>query len=68
MALCEYGVCSLVVPILATRVTCPILKSLYLKISNISTTKFQNLTVSRLVLQLSLCIILKPGVKSRMKM
>ena len=38
------------------------------EISNIRHTKSQNLTVSRLVLQLSLCSILKPGVKSRMKM
>ena len=35
----------------------------YRKISNISGTKSQNLNVSRLGLQLSLCNILKPGVK-----
>ena len=40
----------------------------YRKISNISRTKSQNLNVSRLSLQLSLCNILKPGVKWRMKM
>ena len=40
----------------------------YFQISDISRTKSQNLNVSRLVLQLSLCNILKPGVKSRMKM
>ena len=37
-------------------------------ISNISRTISQNLNVSRLVLQLYLCNILKPGVESRMKM
>ena len=40
----------------------------YSQISNISGTKSQNLTVSRLVLQLSLCNMLNPGVKLRMKM
>ena len=40
----------------------------YRQISNIRRTKSQNLNVSRLVLQLSLRSILKPGVKSRMKM
>ena len=40
----------------------------YRQISNIRCTKSQNLNVSHLVLQLSLGIILKPGVKSRMKM
>ena len=40
----------------------------YSRISNITRTKSQNLNVSRLVLQLSLCNLLKPGVKSRMKM
>ena len=40
----------------------------YRQISNIIRTEFQNLFASRLVLQLSLCNILKPGVKSRMKM
>ena len=40
----------------------------YRKISNIRCTKFQNSTVSRLGLQLSLHNILKPGVKWRMKM
>ena len=38
------------------------------KISNIGRTKYPNLNVSRLVLQLSLPDPLKPGVKSRMKM
>ena len=40
----------------------------YCQISNISCTKSKNWNVSHLVLQLSLCNILKPGVKSRMKM
>ena len=40
----------------------------YRPISNISRTKSQNLNVSGLVLQVSLCNLLKPGVKSRMKM
>ena len=40
----------------------------YRKISNIRHTKSQNLNVSRLGLQLSLCNILKPSVKWRMKM
>ena len=40
----------------------------YLKISNIRCTKSQNWNVSRLLLQLSLCNILKLGVKSRMKL
>ena len=40
----------------------------YGEISNISDTKFQNLNDFRLVLQLSLCNLLKPDVKSRMKM
>ena len=35
---------------------------------NIRRTKFQNLNVYCLVLQLSLRILLKPGVKSRMQM
>ena len=38
------------------------------KISYISRTKSQSLNVSRLILQLSLCSLLKPGVMSRMKM
>ena len=40
----------------------------HFKISNIRRTKSQNLNASGLGLQLSLCSILKPGVKSRMKM
>ena len=40
----------------------------YRQISNISRTKYQNLNVSLLVLQLSLRNPSKPGVKSRMKM
>ena len=39
----------------------------YRKISNIRRTKSKNLNVSRLFLQLYLCNILKPVVKSRMK-
>ena len=35
----------------------------YRQVSNISRTKIQNLNVSRRVLLLSLCNILKPGVK-----
>ena len=38
------------------------------KVSNITRTKSQNLNDSRLVLQLSMSNLLKPGVKSRMKM
>ena len=41
--------------------------SKYPQISNIRCTKSQNLNVSCLVLQLSLRNLLKPGVKSRMK-
>ena len=40
----------------------------YRKISYISRTKSPNLNVSRLVLQLSLPNLMKPGVKSRMTM
>ena len=40
----------------------------YRKISNIGRTKFQNWNDSRLVLQLSLPNLLKPGVKLTMKM
>ena len=40
----------------------------YRKVSNIGRTKYQNLNVSRLVLQLSLPIPLKPGLKSGKKM
>ena len=40
----------------------------YRQISNISNTNTQNINVSRLVLQLSLPKLLKPGFKSRMKM
>ena len=39
----------------------------YRQVSNIRHTKSQNLNVSCLVLQLSLRNLLKPGVKSRMK-
>ena len=38
------------------------------QIFNISRTKSQNLTVPRLVFPLTSCVILKPGVQSRMKM
>ena len=41
---------------------------IYHQSSNKSRPKFQNLNVSRLVLQLSLPNPMKPGVKSRMKM
>ena len=41
---------------------------IYRQISNISRTKFQNLNVTRLVLQWSVPNPLKPCVKSRMKM
>ena len=41
---------------------------IYRKVSNIRRTKSQNLTASRLVLQMSLPNPMKPGVKSRMKM
>ena len=40
----------------------------YRQISNIKRNKSQNLKVSRLVLQLYFHLLLKPGVKSRMKM
>ena len=40
----------------------------YHQIFDMSHTKSQNLNVSHLVLQLSLCNLLKPGVKSKMKM
>ena len=40
----------------------------YCQTSNIWHTKSQNLIVSRVILQLSLPNLLKPGVKSRMKM
>ena len=40
----------------------------YRQLSDIRRTKSQNLNVSRLSLQLSLCNILKPDVKPRMKM
>ena len=43
-------------------------KSNNCQISNISCTRYLNLKVSHLVLQLSVCNLLKPGVKSRMKM
>ena len=43
-------------------------KQNYCQVSNIRRTKFQNLNVSCLVLQLPLCNLLKPGVKLRMKM
>ena len=39
----------------------------YRQTSNINRTKLQNLNVSRLVLKLSLCNLLMPGIKSRMK-
>ena len=41
---------------------------MYRKVSNIKCTKFPNLNVSRFVMQLSLPNVMKPGVKSRMKM
>ena len=40
----------------------------YRKICNIRRTESENLNSPSLIMQLSLCIILKPGVKSRMKM
>ena len=43
-------------------------KYIYPKVYNLSRTKFQNLNDSRPVLQLSLPNLLKPCVKSRMKM
>ena len=42
--------------------------NIYLQISKIRCTESQNLNVSRLVLQLSLPNLLKPGVKLRIKM
>ena len=39
-----------------------------IKTSSLSGTKSKNLNVSRLVVQMSLPNLLKPGVKSRMKM
>ena len=41
---------------------CKIFKKMYSKISNINRTKSQNLILSRLVLQMSLCNLLKSGV------
>ena len=43
-------------------------KTGYRKVSNIRRTKFQNISDSRPVLQLSLSNLLKPYIKSRMKM
>ena len=43
-------------------------QSIYRKTSSISRTKFQNLNVSCILLQLSSLNPLKPGVKLRMKM
>ena len=43
-------------------------ESVYRKVSNIRRTKFQNISDSRTVLQLSLPNLLKPCIKSRMKM
>ena len=40
----------------------------YHQISNMNCTEPQNLNVSHLALQMSLCNLLKPGVKSKMKM
>ena len=45
-----------------------VLYAIYRKISNIRRAKFQNLSGFRPVLQLSLPNLLKPCVKSRMKM
>ena len=39
----------------------------YREVSHISRTKFQNINVSRLVLQLPFCNILKPSVKWRLE-
>ena len=41
---------------------------MFRQISNISCTISQNFNVSQLVLQFSLCNLLKRGVKSKMKM
>ena len=51
-----------------TSVTMQYLKNAYRQVSNIRCTKFQNLSVSRFVLQVSLPTPLKPGAKLRMKM
>ena len=48
--------------------TCYLQDDMYRQISNIRLTKSQNLIVSHLVLKLFLCNILKPCVKSKMKM
>ena len=45
-----------------------LLQMSYNQTSNIRHTKSQNLNVSCLALQLSLCNLLKPGVKLRIKM
>ena len=50
------------------RPSADLIHSEYCKISNIRCTKSQNLSDSRPVLQLSLLNLLKPRVKSRMKM
>ena len=47
---------------------CIIYHTKYLQTSNISRKKYQNIFVSRIVLQLSSLNLLKPGVKSIMKM
>ena len=44
------------------------LENIYRKVSNIRSTKSQNLNDSRLVLKSCVANPLKPGVKSRMKM
>ena len=47
---------------------CFVVTDYYRKTSSISRTKYQNLNVSYLIMQLSLLNPLKPGVESRMKM
>ena len=44
------------------------IETIYRKVSNIRRTTYQNLNDSRLILQLSVPIPLKPSVKSIMKM
>ena len=43
-------------------------EQIYRQIYNIRRTQLENFNVSRLVLQLALCNILKPYIKSAMKM
>ena len=45
-----------------------LIEQIYRQIYNIRRTQFENFNVSRLILQLALCNILKPYIKLTMKM